>query len=61
MSATKTGKRNTLGIISSLAFFFGSMLFLPQFGQYAIIGVWLFMGGSGLMFIDTLKRQPAEL
>ena len=49
----KQVQRNWLGIISSIAFFFGSMLFLPSFADYATIGVWLFMLGSALMFIDV--------
>lgn len=43
-----------LGLLSSLAFFFGSMMFLPNFTEHATIGVWLFMAGSALMFIDVL-------
>ena len=43
-----------LGLLSSLAFFFGSMMFLPNFAEHATIGVWLFMAGSALMFIDVL-------
>ena len=42
-----------LGTLSSLAFFFGSMMFLPTFTNYATIGVWLFMLGSALMFIEV--------
>ncbi|EKE85246.1 YrhK family protein [Idiomarina xiamenensis] len=43
-----------LAILSSLSFFFGSMLFLPSFADYATVGVWAFMAGSALMFIDIL-------
>lgn len=50
-------KNNILGVIASLAFFFGSMLFLPTFAEYATIGVWLFMTGSVLMLIDTVKQK----
>lgn len=48
-------KKNTLGILASLSFFFGSMLFLPTFASYATVGVWLFMTGSALMFIDIIR------
>ncbi|GFZ77545.1 hypothetical protein GCM10011403_20830 [Pseudohongiella nitratireducens] len=47
-------RKNGLGVVSSLAFFFGSMLFLPHFADYATAGVWLFMAGSVLMFVDTV-------
>ncbi len=48
-------QKNTLGILASLSFFFGSMLFLPTFASYATVGVWLFMTGSALMFIDIIR------
>ena len=50
-------KTNLLSIVASLAFFFGSMLFLPTFAEFATIGVWLFMTGSALMFIDTVRQR----
>lgn len=50
-------KKNILSIVTSLAFFIGSMLFLPNFSEHATIGVWLFMTGSALMFIDTLRSR----
>ncbi|WP_231378641.1 hypothetical protein [Idiomarina loihiensis] len=31
------------------------MLFLPTFASYATVGVWLFMTGSALMFIDIIR------
>lgn len=43
-------------VINALAcasFFFGSMLFLPKFSDYATQGVWLFMLGSVLMFLTS--------
>ncbi|MCD6006145.1 MULTISPECIES: YrhK family protein [Halomonadaceae] len=42
---------NLLGLLSSLCFFFGSLLFLPIFSSYAIVGVWCFVMGSLIMFI----------
>lgn len=48
-------QKNTLGVLASLSFFFGSMLFLPTFASYATVGVWLFMTGSALMFIDIIR------
>lgn len=45
-------KIDILGILASLSFFFGSMLFLPKFAAYSTVGVWLFMIGSALLFID---------
>lgn len=40
-----------LGLLSSLCFFFGSLLFLPAFSSYATVGVWCFVMGSLIMFI----------
>tara|TARA_R100000353_G_scaffold89041_2_gene65910 strand:- start:1856 stop:2062 length:207 start_codon:yes stop_codon:yes gene_type:complete len=42
---------NLLGLLSSLFFFFGSLLFLPAFANYATVGVWCFVMGSLIMFI----------
>lgn len=42
---------NLLGLLSSLFFFFGSLLFLPAFASYATVGVWCFVMGSLIMFI----------
>jgi len=36
-----------------MAFLSGSILFLPKFSQYAVMGVWLFALGSLLMLITT--------
>jgi len=47
-------KQNILGILACLSFFFGSLLFLPTFAQYATVGVWLFMTGSVLMLVSIL-------
>lgn len=47
-------KQNKLGILASLCFFFGSSLFLPVFAAYATVGVWLFMAGSALMFLELI-------
>ncbi|MCC2605901.1 YrhK family protein [Planctobacterium marinum] len=48
-------KRNKVSAIASISFFIGSTLFLPFFGDLAIIGIWLFMTGSALMFWDSVK------
>lgn len=45
-------KTDVIGILASLSFFFGSTLFLPSFAAYSTVGVWLFMVGSALLFID---------
>ncbi|WP_425606612.1 YrhK family protein [Microbulbifer litoralis] len=44
---------NLLGVVSSIAFLSGSILFLPNFSQYAVAGVWLFALGSLLMLMTT--------
>lgn len=52
---SKTAQRqqlpNLLGLLSSLFFFCGSLLFLPTGAIYATIGVWCFVMGSLTMFI----------
>ncbi|MBL1268218.1 MAG: YrhK family protein [Halomonas sp.] len=55
---------NLLGLLSSLFFFFGSLLFLHAFASYATVGVWCFVMGSLIMFIiyvmsmkDTGKKR----
>ena len=55
---------NLLGLLSSLFFFFGSLLFLLAFASYATVGVWCFVMGSLIMFIiyvmsmrDTGKKR----
>ncbi|MGO2008773.1 YrhK family protein [Vreelandella alkaliphila] len=52
-SVTKQRQRlpNFLGLLSSLCFFFGSLLFLPSGAIYATVGVWCFVMGSLIMFI----------
>lgn len=42
---------NILGLLSSLCFFFGSLLFLADSAFYATVGVWCFVMGSLIMFI----------
>ncbi|MBR9790193.1 MAG: hypothetical protein GYB58_00455 [Gammaproteobacteria bacterium] len=59
MNMIKRARQNTLGVTASLCFFFGSTLFLPVFGDYATVGVWLFMAGSALMFADLLGPKSA--
>lgn len=50
-------KINRLNFLASISFFTGSTLFLPQFANYATVGVYLFMLGSALMFVDTIKSK----
>ena len=47
--------KKLIGMVSSLCFFFGSMLFLPVFSPYSTLGVWLFMAGSAIMFVDVVR------
>lgn len=45
-----------LGLVGNFAFVVGSVFFLPAFEAYQTLGVWLFIFGSGLMFIGALGR-----
>ncbi|WP_338293448.1 YrhK family protein [Planctobacterium marinum] len=42
--------------LASACFFTGSTLFLPWFGDFAIVGIWLFMLGSAMMFWQSIKN-----
>ncbi|ESR24551.1 YrhK family protein [Lutibaculum baratangense] len=42
-----------LGLTGNLAFFAGSILFLPRFEDIKTIGVWLFIVGSFLMLVGS--------
>lgn len=59
LNLLQRARQNTLGVTASLCFFFGSTLFLPVFADYAIVGIWLFMAGSALMFADLLGQKSA--
>ena len=43
-----------IGLIGNLTFLLGSILFLPSFSSLQTAGVWLFIGGSALMFVGAL-------
>lgn len=51
----------SLGWMGNAAFFFGSILFLPQFEAYKTIGVWLFIVGAFLMWIGSSGRVLVSL
>lgn len=53
--ATTRNPVNMINLLASLSFLCGSTLFLPQLSAHATIGVYLFMLGSVLMLIDTLR------
>jgi len=44
----------SLGVFGNIAFFVGSVLFLPRFEEYLVTGVWLFILGSGFMLIGAV-------
>ncbi|MBK61815.1 MAG: hypothetical protein CL575_02535 [Altererythrobacter sp.] len=50
-----------IGMIGNLTFVLGSILFLPSFSSLQTIGVWLFIGGSALMFIGALGEFVVSL
>ncbi|QIQ87258.1 YrhK family protein [Erythrobacter sp.] len=45
-----------LGLAGNFAFVVGSVLFLPRFEPWKVTGVWLFIGGSALMFVGALGQ-----
>lgn len=44
----------SVGLLGNIAFFLGSILFLPQFEEWKVTGVWLFIVGSFLMLVGAL-------
>ena len=46
------------GVLGNFMFFVGSILFLSQTTQQ--VGVWLFIGGSGLMLVSSSAAGLAE-
>ena len=50
-----------IGMIGNLTFVVGSILFLPSFSSLETVGVWLFIGGSALMFIGALGEFVISL
>lgn len=51
----------SLGLLGNIAFFVGSILFLPTFESYKIVGVWLFIIGSFFMMIGAIGRLLVSL
>lgn len=43
-----------VGLTGNFCFVVGSVLFLPQFESQRLLGVWLFIVGSALMFVGAL-------
>lgn len=50
-----------IGMIGNLTFVVGSVFFLPSFSSLQTAGVWLFIGGSALMFIGALGEFVVSL
>ncbi len=46
------------GVLGNLLFFIGSILFLRPTTQQ--LGVWMFIGGSGLMLVSSAAAAAAE-
>ncbi|AKH42209.1 hypothetical protein FHS61_003026 [Altererythrobacter atlanticus] len=49
-----------IGLTGNLAFFVGSILFLPHFEEYKTTGVWLFIAGSFLMLLGAIGDLAAK-
>lgn len=50
-----------MGLSGNLAFFMGSVLFLPRYEAYKTLGVWLFIAGSFLMLIGAVGRLLVDI
>lgn len=51
----------SLGLFGNIAFFVGSIRFLPRFEPIQTIGVWLFIVGAFFMAIGSLGRLLLSL
>lgn len=51
----------SIGLVGNVAFFIGSILFLPRFEPLKTVGVWLFIVGAGLMMIGAFGRLVVDL
>ncbi|MCV2886354.1 YrhK family protein [Aestuariibacter sp. AA17] len=43
--------------VASLLFLAGSVMFLPAFASMAVMGVWCFIGGSGILFLHSVSAS----
>lgn len=50
-----------LGLLGNVAFFVGSILFLPAFEPLKTVGVWLFIIGAGFMLIGAVGRLLVDI
>ncbi|PQA85771.1 hypothetical protein CW354_21810 [Marinicaulis flavus] len=51
----------SLGLVGNLAFFIGSIFFLPALEPYKTAGVWLFIAGSFGMLIGAAGQLLVSL
>ncbi|MCG6943272.1 MAG: YrhK family protein [Thiohalocapsa sp.] len=51
----------SLGLLGNVAFFVGSILFLPALEAFKVWGVWLFIAGSFLMMLGALGRLLVDV
>ncbi len=51
----------SLGLFGNLAFFVGSILFLPSLEPWKTLGVWLFIVGAFFMLIGSLGRLLVDV
>lgn len=46
--------RASMSAVASLFFLLGSIMFLPQFAEYAVSGVWCFIVGSAIFLVMSV-------
>ncbi|WP_218355024.1 YrhK family protein [Alteromonas lipotrueiana] len=51
----------SLGLFGNVAFFAGSILFLPAFEAYKVTGVWLFIGGAFFMLLGSIGKLLVDI
>lgn len=50
-----------LGLFGNVAFFAGSILFLPRFEPLKVWGVWLFIVGAGFMLVGSAGNLMVKI
>ncbi len=51
----------SLGLLGNIAFFVGSILFLPHFEMYKTLGVWFFIFGAFFMLLGSVGRLLVDI
>ena len=51
----------SLGLFGNVAFFVGSVMFLPSLESWRVVAVWLFIVGSFFMLIGSIGQLLVDI